>query len=210
MTKIAVIGATGTAGKLITEKALAKGLDVTAVVRNKAKLQVELDSVIEKDIFDLTRADLSGFDAVVLAYRAPEGHEADYSRVAEHINAILADTNVWLLVVGGAGSLFLDESRTQRLRDVLSADLPWYPTVNELAKAGTIYQTAKNPWTFFSPAEFFDPEGAETGNVTVTSDVLTKNAAGDSRVSYADYAAVVIDLILNGSHKNEHIGIYEN
>ncbi len=58
--KIAVVAANGKAGQLIVEEALNRGHDVTAVVRssNKSKAQ----KVIEKDLFDLTKKDLAGFD----------------------------------------------------------------------------------------------------------------------------------------------------
>ena len=48
--KIAVIGATGQAGSLITEKLVAAGADVTALVTNTSRLKVDVP-VIEKDIF---------------------------------------------------------------------------------------------------------------------------------------------------------------
>ena len=51
--KIAIIGATGKAGKLIMEEALKRGLDVTAIVRNKSKLSNSSVKLIEKDLFDL-------------------------------------------------------------------------------------------------------------------------------------------------------------
>lgn len=48
--KVAVIGATGQAGSLITQKLVAAGADVTALVRNASRLKVDVP-VIEKDIF---------------------------------------------------------------------------------------------------------------------------------------------------------------
>ena len=63
--KIAVICANGKAGTLITAEALNRGLDVTAVVRSENKTAAK--QVIRKDLFDLTAADLAGFDVVVVA-----------------------------------------------------------------------------------------------------------------------------------------------
>lgn len=66
--KIAVICANGKAGKLIVKEALDRKLDVTAVVRGENK--TEASQVITKDLFDLTAADLKGFDVVIDAFGA--------------------------------------------------------------------------------------------------------------------------------------------
>ena len=66
--KIAIIGATGKAGKLIMEEALKRGLDVTAIVRNKSKLSNSKVKVIEKDLFDLKKEDLKNLDTALLEY----------------------------------------------------------------------------------------------------------------------------------------------
>ena len=57
--KIAVICANGKEGKLIAEEAIARGADVTAVVRGEN--QSAAKKVIQKDLFDLNAADLEGF-----------------------------------------------------------------------------------------------------------------------------------------------------
>ena len=51
MKKIAVIAASGKAGSLIAQKAFGRGHEVTAIVRNKARLKVEVTTILEKDIF---------------------------------------------------------------------------------------------------------------------------------------------------------------
>ena len=66
--KIAVICANGKQGKRIVQEAVARGIDVTAVVRGKN--QTEAANVIQKDLFDLVPDDLEGFDAVIDAFGA--------------------------------------------------------------------------------------------------------------------------------------------
>lgn len=61
--KIAVIGANGKAGRLIVSEAVRRGAEVTAVVRSDNRS--ETPHVIQKDIMDLTKADLKDFDVVV-------------------------------------------------------------------------------------------------------------------------------------------------
>lgn len=69
--KIAVLAASGRAGRLITEEALNRGYSVSAFVRNaeKAKdLAQKGASVVQKDIFALSSADLQGFDVIINAF----------------------------------------------------------------------------------------------------------------------------------------------
>ncbi len=66
--KLAVVCANGKAGKLIVKEAVSRGLDVTAVVREEN--QTAAQKVLKKDLFDLTAADLAGFDVVIDAFGA--------------------------------------------------------------------------------------------------------------------------------------------
>ncbi|MGY3729649.1 hypothetical protein [Lactococcus termiticola] len=46
--------------------------------------------------------------------------------------------------------------------------------------------------------------------MTITDNILRFNSKGESEVSYKDYAAAMIDLVVTGEHQREHIGIYGN
>ena len=61
--KIAVIGANGKAGTLVVREATERGHEVTAIMRSEHSSQAQ--HTLIKDVFALTRSDLSGFDAVV-------------------------------------------------------------------------------------------------------------------------------------------------
>jgi uncharacterized protein len=61
--KTAVICANGKAGSLITKELIAKGLDVTAIVRGENKSAAK--NAIVKDLFTLTKEDLAPFDVIV-------------------------------------------------------------------------------------------------------------------------------------------------
>ena len=65
--KIAIIGANGKSGANLVNEALKQGYDVTAIVRNK-EYKNEGVKVVYKDVFELTKADLAGFDAVISAF----------------------------------------------------------------------------------------------------------------------------------------------
>ena len=116
--KIGIIAATGQEGRLITEEALRRGHEVTAIVRNAEKAADLGVPILERDIFDLRTEDLKGFDAVVSAFGVSPGSglEFQYQTVGftlAHLFEQLPD--VRLLIVGGAASLFTDESMKTRI-----------------------------------------------------------------------------------------------
>ena len=105
--KIAVICANGMAGQLIVKEAVNRGFDVTAVVKGENKSAAQ--NAIVKDLFDLTAADLAGFDAVVDAFGAWTPETLDqHSTSLKHICDVLSGTDTRLFVVGGAGSLYVN------------------------------------------------------------------------------------------------------
>ena len=109
--KLAVIGANGKAGKLIVKEAVNRGLDVTAVVRGDNTTVAQ--EVLKKDLFDLTAADLKGFDVVIDAFGAwTEETLPQHSTSLKHLCDILSGTDTRLIVVGGAGSLYVNPEHT--------------------------------------------------------------------------------------------------
>ena len=112
--KIAVVAANGKAGQLIVEEAVKRGHDVTAIVRSENKTQAQ--HLLKKDLFDLTKEDLVGYDVVATAFGAwtPETLPL-HSKSIEHFNDLLAGTSMRLLVVGGAGSLYVDKEKKVQL-----------------------------------------------------------------------------------------------
>lgn len=201
--KIAVIGAGGKAGSEIVKEALHRGHEVTAIVRSAAKVTDSRAAVMEKDVFDLTAGDLKGFDAVVNAFGAPFGQEhlhVDAGNVL--INALKDVPGTRLIVVGGAGSLFVDEAKTTRV-----VETPGFPdfvkptALNQGKNLEILQGTEGLKWTFVSPSANF-AVGARTGSYVKGKDHLLVNSKGESYVSYADYAIAIVDEI----EKPEHVG----
>ena len=189
--KIAVIGATGKAGSLIAREAKQRGHEVTAIIRNKSKLPQGLYPMLERDILELTADDVRGFDAVVSAYGCAPGQEELQVEVVKRLIAVFEQLpQVRLLVVGGAGSLYTDESLAHQLVESLppTAKLPIY-----MAKALDLLRESKVNWTFFSPALRFDPKGRRTGSYSLGSEYIIRNDGGESYISYADYAIAMVD-----------------
>ena len=105
--KVAVVCANGKAGKLIVKEAVSRGLDVTVVVRGQN--QTAAEKVLEKDLFDLSSADFQDFDVIVDAFGAwTEETLPQHTTSLKHLCDILSGTNTRLLVVGGAGSLYVN------------------------------------------------------------------------------------------------------
>lgn len=204
--KIAIIGATGKAGKLIMEEALKRGLDVTAIVRNKSKLSNSSVKVIEKDLFDLKKEDLKDFDTVVSAFGAWEEKELPkHAEVMNHLCDILANTNIRLMIVGGAASLFVNHS--MMLIDSPDFPIDWINLAKNSNKAFEILKATKNVlWTYISPSADFQADGKKTGEYSIgDKDELCFNSKGESMISYADYAIGFVDEIENKKFLNKRI-----
>lgn len=205
--KIAVLAANGKAGKLIVAEALNRGFDVTAVVRSAN--QTTANKVVEKDILDLTAEDLAGFDAVVSAFGAwTEDTLPQHSAVMAHLVDILSGSKVRLLVVGGAGSLYVNSEHTLTLSETPDFPDVFQPVAKATGDAFDIVRTRDNvAWTYVSPAADFQAEGERTGSYILAGEEFTVNEAGESVLSYADYAIAMIDEIESGNHVRERISV---
>lgn len=201
--KIAVIGAGGKAGKEIVMEALDRGHEVTAIVRDASKVAGSKAAVVEKDILALTAEDLQGYDAVVNAFGAPFGQEhlhVDAGNVL--IEALKKAPGTRLVVVGGAGSLYVDEARTVKV-----VDTPGFPefvkptALNQSKNLEILQGTEGLRWTFVSPSANF-AVGERRGAYEKGRDNLLVNSKGESYVSYADYAIAIVDEL----EKPQHIG----
>lgn len=209
--KIGIIGATGKAGSKILKEAISRNHEVTAIVRNAAKLQNQSVAVLEKDVFDLTTADIKNFDVVVNAFGAPLGKEDLHVKVGRHLIEIFQDAKgTKLFVVGGAGSLFVNPEKTVRV--IETPDFPdiFKATASNQAQNLSDLQASSITWTFLSPSAFFDPEGPRTRNYITGQDHLLVNEQGESYVSYADFAIAVLDEIENPKHINKRFTVASN
>lgn len=205
--KIAVVCANGKAGKLIVKEAVDRGLDVTAVVRENN--QTATSNVIIKDLFNLRTADLKDFDVVIDAFGAwtPDSL-SQHSTSLKHLCDILSGTDVRLLVVGGAGSLYTNSEHTACLSDGAEFPDAFKPLASAMAKAlGELRQRSDVKWTYLSPAADFRADGSRTGSYILGGQELTLNSKGESIISYADYAIAMIDEAVNGENIQKRISV---
>ena len=205
--KIAVVAANGKAGQLIVREAVERGNDVTAFVRSENRTVAE--NVVVKDIMDLTPKDLVGFDAVVDAFGAwtPETLP-QHSTTLAHLCDILSGTDTRLLVVGGAGSLYVNPEHTMTVSETPDFPEMFKPLASAMAEAlSDLRERDDVRWTYISPAGDFQAEGERTGDYILAGEELTLNDRGESIISYADYAIAMVDEIESGDHIRQRISV---
>ncbi|WP_088815197.1 MULTISPECIES: NAD(P)-dependent oxidoreductase [Listeria] len=206
--KVAIIAASGKAGNQILEEAVRRGMEVTAIVRHKEKITNPNVQVLEKDLFDLTFEDIQDQDVVIDAFNAPHGQEELHQTSLKHVTSLLKGKTNRLLVVGGAGSLYVDEAESLRLMDTPDFPVAFLPTASHMGKAlDALKQEAEVNWTYMSPSAFFNPEGAGTGTYILGENQLLVDETGQSEVSYANFAKAMLDEIEEPKHVKERFTV---
>ena len=205
--KIAVIGSNGRVASLVAEEALKRGYSVTGIARNENKSQ--LTSFIQKDALALTKEDLSNFDVVVDAVGGWSKETIpNITNAMKHLANILAGMNVRLIVVGGAGSLFVNEERTMTVDMGPSFPEDWKPLSKAHGEGLAALRESKDlNWTYISPACNFVADGEKTGQYKLGGENLVLSDKGESEISYADYAIALVDVIESGDHNKERISV---
>jgi len=204
---IGIIGATGKSGKFILEEAIERGYNVTAIVRNASKLTNQKVDVLEKDIYDLSSEDLKPFDVVVNAFGTTIGEEEPHVTAGHALIKALTGTTVRVIVIGGAGSLYVDKDKSMKLVDTSELPINVKSTAKGQGRNLEELQQSEITWTYLSPSATFDPEGPKTGSYQTGKDHLLENSKGESYLSYADCAIAVLDEIENPKHINERFTI---
>lgn len=203
--RLAIFGASGWIGGTVAREALERGHDVTAVVRDPARLKLTHGrlTVVTGDVTDWAgiASIVAGHDAVAAAISGRR--DKDHGVVSTAAHALLAglveaDVNrlVW---VGGAGSL--EVSPGGRLIDTPQFPAEWKEEAMAQVEALELFRTAKTDveWSFFSPAALIEP-GKRTGQFRTGGDQLLTNDKGESRISVEDFAVALVDEIENPAH----------
>lgn len=205
--KIAVIGANGRVGGLVVKEALSRGYEVTGIVKDKSS--IDGISVIEKDIMSLTQSDLITFDAVINCFGVWDESKFDlYTTTTKHLCDILSNTKVRLLIVGGAGSLFVNPEHTIQAVDTEGFPEEYKALATAASKALTYLRGRDDvQWTYLSPAGNFDADGTRTGSYILGGEEVIVNSKGESYISYADYAIAMVDEIKNANHIQKRFSV---
>lgn len=205
--KIVLFGATGNIGKVILDEALARGHQVTAVVRDPAKVATKHAHlhVVQGDVAHpaTIAAPLAGADAAIASLNDP--NPVNVRTQAETLLGALDKAGVRRFAwVGGAGSLLNAEG-------VRVIDDPHFPEAWKNAANGQVAALdgfrashANVDWTYISPAKVIAP-GERTGQFRVGGDQVLVDAKGESHISIADFAVGVLDRIEKGDAAKKRV-----
>lgn len=207
--KIAIIGANGNLGSRVTKQALDRGFEVTGFIFNGDSPD-ERATMIYKSLFDITKEELKDFDVMISCYGS--GFKADpslnHQAFLKYIE-LNENTNRHLIAIGGAGSLFTDETH-----ETYCYQTPEHPEflrgiseniklgIDELKKVDTVN------WTVVCPSSFFNPDGGHTGKYQIgTEGHLIYNDKGESMVTYDDLAQAMVDIAQDNTYNKMQITV---
>ncbi|MGQ5798007.1 NAD(P)-dependent oxidoreductase [Serratia sp. IR-2025] len=198
--KVAIIGATGFVGRRVVDEALARGIQVTAIARQKKELSEHANlTVALGDVADTAwlAGQLRGQDAVISAYNPGWGEDNLYEKTARGAQQILTAVEQAgvkrLLVVGGAGSLEVAPG-------VELVDTPQFPeNIRPGAQAvrdlrNKLRNESVLDWTYLSPAALLEP-GKRTGQFRLGTTQLLMNGEAPASISVEDLAVAIVDEI---------------
>ena len=214
--KIILLGATGFVGAALLSEALNRGHEVTAVVRNPAKLEEKSGlTVIRGDVNDSTSlsSSIAGHDVLISAFSPgwtpetvrPEMYEEQVRGTTSIISAVKKTEVKRVLWVGGAGGLEVAPG-------VMAADTPDFPEwikPGSLATSAALDALCSEPeleWSFLAPAAILEP-GERTGQFRLGRDQLLVDSHGESRISVQDYAVAMIDELEKPQHLRQRFSV---
>ena len=206
--KIALIGASGFVGSAILKELLHRGHQVTAIARNPGKITSQENlEFLSADVMNeaaLTKA-VAGHDAVISAYNAGWQNPnlyTDFLKGSHAIQGAVKKAGVKrLIIVGGAGSLFL--SPGQQIVDTEGFPDVWKPgALAARDYLDIIKQEKELDWTFLSPAVEMHPgtSGKRTGTYRTGLENPVTDTEGRSVISVEDTAVAIADELERPKH----------
>lgn len=207
--KIALIGPTGFVGSAVLAELLARDHQVTALARDPAKLAPRPGlAVVAGDAYDADRVSAAarGQDAVVSAFNPGWNDAALYDNFLKGSRAIERGVEAAgvkrLLVVGGAGSLFVAPGVQLVDTPEFASHVP--PNIVPGAKAARdalaeLRRNTRLEWTFLSPPAKLAP-GERTGQYRVGGEQLLMDGDDLAGISVADLAVAIADEIERPRH----------
>jgi putative NADH-flavin reductase len=208
--KLTVFGATGATGTYFTELAVAAGHEVTAVVRDPARLAVPahpLLRVVTADVMDPDSivSAIAGSDAVVTAI-GPRG-TGPTTVIQDSARAIIAamQKSGGRRLVMLSGSIVADEGESPYLRYLLKplARRTFLRHVCADMRAGESEVRASDlDWTIVRPPSLTSKPASDDYRTAID-----RNLPHGFRVSRADLAACMLALVNNSASSHRHISI---
>lgn len=205
--KLALIGPTGQVGRRLLDEALRRGHAVTALSRQPDKLAARPGlSVVQADVYDAGQvaAAVAGHDAVLDAFNPGWGDAAIRANFMKGTRAILDGVKragvKRILVVGGAGSLFVAPGT--QLVDTPGFPAEWKEGALGAREAlGEIRGETELDWTFISPPVFLNLHGGErTGKYRLGGDEVLMDGDTPAGISGEDLAVAILDEVEKPAH----------
>lgn len=204
--RIAVFGTTGQVGSRVVAEALARGHEVTAVVRDATRA-ASLPEGVRVDVGDASRVDdvmrvSREQDLLISATRPPPGSEAELVETARSLLSGVGRVGARLLLVGGAASLRAPGDNGGTVMDDRSlVPEAWLPIAQACAdQLEVCRREAVAEWTYVSPPATIEP-GERTGVFRLGSDDLVVDAQGESRITFEDFAVALLDEAEQPRHR---------
>ncbi|MCD0444477.1 NAD(P)H-binding protein [Glycomyces sp. A-F 0318] len=201
--RVIIFGAGGGVGSRTAAEALARGHEVTAVVRRPDSELPQGLAVVIGDAADPDQvARLSaGHDAAVSAVRAPTGREQEQVEATGALLKGAAASGVRLLIVGGAATLRVPDSGRTVLEDPRYIAEEWRAVAEASAAQHRLCEAeAEADWTYLSPPAVLEP-GERTGRYRLGKDELLVAEDGTARISMEDLAIAVLDELEHPKHR---------
>ncbi len=213
--KVALIGATGFVGTAILKELIERGHQVTAIARNLENLQ-QHSQVVAKQANVLDAAEVAeavkGNDVVISAYNPGWTNPNLYDEFLQGSAAIqegVKKSGVQrILVVGGAGSLFVAEG-VQKV-DTPNFPAEWKPgALAARDYLNILKEEHELDWTFLSPALEMHQgtSGERKGTYRTGLDTPVYNEEKRSVISVEDVAVAIADEIENPKHNRKRFTV---
>jgi putative NADH-flavin reductase len=202
---IAIFGASGATGTLLTQRCLAAGHQVTALLRAPDKFPLrERVHVIQGSPFDLTAVSqtIDGVDVVLSALGANSLKKEDVlERAVPQIMAAMQQTAAQqkpvrrIIVLGSAGALpnSLDKQPFYRrwiVENVVYKTLLKWPVASQISQWQNLFHSNLD-WTMVMPPMLTN--AGPRGVYRVDGDALPRNGSSISREDVADFMMQQID-----------------
>jgi len=126
----------------------------------------------------------------------------------KHLIDIFRNSEVRLLVVGGASTLYVDGDKSITLLDSFGMHKDDTSVPGSMALAfDELRKRDDVVWTYLSPSQNFSPDIEDTGGYREGRDKLMYNSLGKSEISYNDYAMAMIDEAEDARHIKERFTV---
>ena len=198
--RILVIGATGMIGSRIVTEAFLRGHDIIAASRKAPGDNRDNVDALTLDINDTAavKAAAQSADIVISAVSPRSGGDQTREATAFTQSLITALGQKRLLLVGGAGSLFLEDGSL--VLNVLPEQYKSEATAM-LASYDLLNASALN-FTVLAPAAVIAP-GRRTGKARVGDRTLVTDKDGKSEISAEDFAVILLDEVETPLHQGK-------